>query len=364
MIVYAVTIDKSIVLKYGFTSNFLFYLLGPFIYIYIRRLIIEEIKPYFLPCPHFLPALVYIGYITLHIWFYEDLISHTYLDIFGFIWQITCVASVMIYLVKSNNLTVEFIRNQKLNLSFDQAAIKYVRVMLGVIAMIMGCWFLNLLTTTFFNYDGFEVLFLMWFFYGTLAYIITLYNLRCPQIFRLKLPENKAVKPSNDRLTQAEIHKLQESIYAYIQKEKAYRSPELSLSVMAKQIDTSSNNLSWLLNNAYDLSFYDFINQYRIDEFLEQIGRHEHKELTLISIAEDVGFKSKSTFYKALKKRPIKPLRNLLSKWMNREVHLKKEGLPASIVDNPSLRLIRYFLSEITYSNIEQPLLEQGHDHS
>jgi hypothetical protein len=97
-IVYLVPIDKSLVLRYGFTSNTLYYILGPFVYIYIRRLIIEDPKPYFLSVPHFIPALAYLLYMVLHIGFYNDIISNTYLDVFGFTWQVSCVISIVVYL--------------------------------------------------------------------------------------------------------------------------------------------------------------------------------------------------------------------------------------------------------------------------
>ena len=175
--------------------------------------------------------------------------------------------------------------------------------MLLIIAAIMGCWFVNLVGTSFYNYSGFEILFLMWVLYGILAYIITFYSLKYPQIFRLKLDEAASVKNGKNRLNEREVTQLKERINTYILEEKAYRRPELSLSVMAMEMDTSSNNLSWLLNNVYQQSFYDFINQYRVDDFLERIKLNEHKGFTLMSIAEEVGFKSKSTFYKAFKQK-------------------------------------------------------------
>ncbi|MEO0899255.1 MAG: helix-turn-helix domain-containing protein [Bacteroidota bacterium] len=303
LIAYVVRIEKTLILRYGFISNILFYLLGPLVYIYIRRLIIRDNSPYFLSYVHFLPALIYALYILVHILFYEEIISETYLDIFGFTWQITCISSIVIYIFQSNKLLESFSRNQKHNLSFDQMVIKYVKIMLLIITAIMGCWLCHLLATSFYDYTGFGILFLMWVLYGILAYIITFYSLKYPQIFRLTLEETDPSKKSKNRLNEDEVTQLKARINSYIHGEKAYRRPELSLSVMAKEIDTSSNNLSWLLNNIYHQSFYDFINLCRVDDFLERIKRNEHKGFTLMSIAEEVGFKSKSTFYKAFKQK-------------------------------------------------------------
>ena len=70
---------------------------------------------------------------------------------------------------------------------------------------------------------------------------------------------------------------------------------------MANEIDTTTNKLSWVLNNTYKKSFYELVNRYRVDEFIQRIRENKHKEFTVVSIALDVGFKSKSTFYKAFK---------------------------------------------------------------
>ncbi|MEO0527365.1 MAG: helix-turn-helix domain-containing protein, partial [Bacteroidota bacterium] len=48
--------------------------------------------------------------------------------------------------------------------------------------------------------------------------------------------------------------------------------------------------------------FYDFINRYRVSDFVEKLKNKEHHEHTLLSLAYDVGFNSKTTFNKAFKK--------------------------------------------------------------
>jgi len=66
-------------------------------------------------------------------------------------------------------------------------------------------------------------------------------------------------------------------------------------------LGTSTNDLSWLLNNVYQSNFYDYINQHRIAAFLEKIKEKEHKRHTLLFLSMEVGFNSKSTFNKAFK---------------------------------------------------------------
>ena len=73
------------------------------------------------------------------------------------------------------------------------------------------------------------------------------------------------------------------------------------MSILANEINTTTNKLSWVLNNVYKKTFYELVNEYRVEDFLQRIKENNHKEFTVVSIAFDVGFNSKSTFYKAFK---------------------------------------------------------------
>ncbi|HRG21146.1 MAG TPA: helix-turn-helix domain-containing protein [Saprospiraceae bacterium] len=55
-------------------------------------------------------------------------------------------------------------------------------------------------------------------------------------------------------------------------------------------------------NQDLDKNFNDFVNQYRIDEFLRKIKDPQNSHLTLLAVALDSGFNSKSTFNRAFKK--------------------------------------------------------------
>lgn len=104
-----------------------------------------------------------------------------------------------------------------------------------------------------------------------------------------------------NKLSKDEINKLQKLMNSFLEDKKGYVQPRLSLPILANQIGTTSNNLSWLLNNVYGKTFYQLINEYRVKDFLQRVDKEDYKELTLISIALEVGFNSKSTFYKAFK---------------------------------------------------------------
>lgn len=87
-----------------------------------------------------------------------------------------------------------------------------------------------------------------------------------------------------------------------MEKDKIYCEAELSLSRLAERIGTKSHILSKLLNEHYEQSFRDFVNAYRVAEFIELANAGSLEKLTYLGLAHEVGFNSKSTFNLAFKK--------------------------------------------------------------
>ncbi len=104
------------------------------------------------------------------------------------------------------------------------------------------------------------------------------------------------------RTPHASDQNLKKGIDQLIQ-DKIYLDGELSLASMATQLKTNPTLLSKAINNDYGLNFNDFINQYRIEMFLQMVKDRKHKTHTLSAIAEDCGFNSKATFNRAFKKK-------------------------------------------------------------
>ena len=48
--------------------------------------------------------------------------------------------------------------------------------------------------------------------------------------------------------------------------EKLYLEPDLTLPILAKRVDCSVNHLSQVVNAGFSMSFFDFLNSYRVQE--------------------------------------------------------------------------------------------------
>lgn len=87
-----------------------------------------------------------------------------------------------------------------------------------------------------------------------------------------------------------------------LQTDRIYEDPELSLTQMAKLLQTNPSVLSKAINQGFGQNFNDFINQYRVVTVKEKLLAGEQKTQTLLGIAYDCGFNSKATFNRAFKK--------------------------------------------------------------
>lgn len=85
-----------------------------------------------------------------------------------------------------------------------------------------------------------------------------------------------------------------------MEEEKLFRDEELALDTLAQHLSISSHQLSEFLNNNMQVNFKTFVNRYRIDEAKEMLLREP--ERSVLSVAYNTGFNTKSTFYNAFSK--------------------------------------------------------------
>jgi AraC-like DNA-binding protein len=84
--------------------------------------------------------------------------------------------------------------------------------------------------------------------------------------------------------------------------EKPYTDSELTLPKLAERLGISAHHLSQIINERLNQNFFDFMNAARVEEAKRQLVDPKKKHYSIIAIAEDVGFNSKSTFNAAFKK--------------------------------------------------------------
>lgn len=87
-----------------------------------------------------------------------------------------------------------------------------------------------------------------------------------------------------------------------MEEEDLYKNSTLSLSELAKEMDLHPNYLSQIINDKGGQSFYDYVNTFRVNEFKNLIAQSKNEQFTLMALAYECGFNSKSSFNRYFKK--------------------------------------------------------------
>lgn len=87
-----------------------------------------------------------------------------------------------------------------------------------------------------------------------------------------------------------------------MQSEKPYLDAELTLHRLAGMLDVSAHNLSEVINTRTGMNFFDFVNSYRVEQVKRDLLDPSKSQFTLLALAFDAGFASKTSFNAIFKK--------------------------------------------------------------
>ena len=105
-----------------------------------------------------------------------------------------------------------------------------------------------------------------------------------------------------NKISGEECKLLTENLEALMLREKPYTNSELKLSDLATMLGSSAHMMSYLFNQHLNRNYYDYINDYRIEEFKRLINEDEYSKYTLSALAELCGFSSRASFFRYFKK--------------------------------------------------------------
>jgi AraC-like DNA-binding protein len=87
-----------------------------------------------------------------------------------------------------------------------------------------------------------------------------------------------------------------------MQAEQLFLRSDLTLPRLAKVIGCSVNHLSQVINSGFGMSFFDYLNRYRVQYAMAMLRKPDQQSNVILNIAFAVGFNSNSAFYAAFKK--------------------------------------------------------------
>ena len=143
------------------------------------------------------------------------------------------------------------------------------------------------------------VLLLIFIFYFVNKVILK--ALRQPEIFA-GIAQNETTKYLGSNLTPSQIEDYKKQLLALLGTEKPFLNPQVSLANLSEELSVSTKQLSQVINQSFNKSFFDFINSYRIQEVQQILKESKDDKLTVLEAMYQAGFNSKSSFNTAFKK--------------------------------------------------------------
>lgn len=106
----------------------------------------------------------------------------------------------------------------------------------------------------------------------------------------------------NKILSDEKLVEVKSRLNDLITNEELYLDLELSLGKLAKRLEISSHQLSYVINKGYNQNFYSFVNKFRIEKAKKLLLSKELDKYSIVGIAFESGFNSKTTFNTLFKK--------------------------------------------------------------
>lgn len=113
---------------------------------------------------------------------------------------------------------------------------------------------------------------------------------------------SEKIKYEKSGLSNTELQSIHQKLIEIMTNEKLYKNPDLTLAELSQNLKVHPNVLSQVINSVEGKNFYDYINSQRVEEFKKRILLPENEKYTLLSVAFECGFNSKTAFNRNFKK--------------------------------------------------------------
>ncbi|HCC70170.1 MAG TPA: hypothetical protein DEQ09_03335 [Bacteroidales bacterium] len=164
----------------------------------------------------------------------------------------------------------------------------------------------------FINFLPFDPYYTVFVFITIFSFIYAFYAIRQPLLASVLIGTEKGINKTRDTITKPEeekklkylrsglsdkqARKFLDIIIKHVEKEKPYLDRNLTIYDLSLQTGISRHHITQVLNNLHGRNFFTFINEYRVKEVISRMKDPANKNFTILAIAYDSGFNSKSTF--------------------------------------------------------------------
>jgi AraC-like DNA-binding protein len=307
--------------RINYFSNFIismFLMHGPFLYLYVDSLSTAKNKIEKKGLLHFVPFLLFVIYLIISLYFpaYAERIRIDHVEVplkppvlFIFFLLVAAISGPVYFI-----LSVKKIKTLKINIfnnfsTTDELNPDWLRALVTIFGVIWSVLILIAIIHHVFHF--FTISFCInGLFLSLSAFVILIgyYGLRQKEIFT-HFPEEltkhekiRKTQQQTDSLKDPETAAIVSKIKLFMQLEKPHLNPDLTLPDLASSIGIPSYQLSRIINEQFRCNFFEFINEYRVNEVKSKINSLEWNHFSLLGIAFESGFNSKSAFNRVFKK--------------------------------------------------------------
>jgi AraC-like DNA-binding protein len=291
---------------------------GPFLYLYISALIYQNFQFSWKKLFHFIPFLLFNLYLLIAS-FYPEASDRIRLDhvngdhgsplLFNLLLILTVLSGPFYFMVSIRlfkqldiNIFNNFSSDEQVNLDWLRKLVFSFGAIWTVLMIIATIHHVFHLFSWVFCTNG------MFLSLSVFILLIGYFGLKQKEIFNQHPDPNvEYVTEPRTRyagvlLKEADAELYVSQIQQSMSHDKPYLDADLTLPQLALQLQIPSHLLSRVINEKFGLNFFDFINQFRVEEVKIKLNHPEFDHLSLLGIAFECGFNSKSAFNRVFKK--------------------------------------------------------------
>ena len=290
---------------------------GPFLFLYTKYLLYRR---FFFKSRDFLHFVPFVLFTVCYFAFFKDnLIFDDHMvftnDGYAFVrllYAVSFLGSVSYYTYLTLTILGRHRRQMKDRFSYfsESNELNWLYILTAIFSLTYLTYFAlgayNVLTQNAY----FNIAYISDIFLTILAFSVSYFGIKQPYLFKVvpeekeddfiaknKDDESKEIeKYKNSNLTDEQKEEYIAHIYVFMKTEKPYMNPELTVQDLSKQLNISRHHLTEILNNDIGKNFFTFINEYRVEEVKRRLLDEKFEHLTIVALAFESGFNSKSTF--------------------------------------------------------------------
>jgi AraC-like DNA-binding protein len=142
------------------------------------------------------------------------------------------------------------------------------------------------------------------------TFVVSYYGIRQPSL-NVSSPSEmmsttnsapRAEKYQRSGLTEAMASKIQSDLENYMISKRSYQNPQITINNIATELDIPRHYITQVLSERLQKNFFTWINDYRIADAKRKLKDRKNAHLTILAIAYDCGFNSKSSFNSIFKR--------------------------------------------------------------